>query len=450
MVPQLSDGLIDEAVILLRNLLRIDTTNPGGPETPAAIAVQQFLTSHGVRSDVLEPVEGRASVTARVAGTDISAPTLLLLSHLDVVPTGDPRGWNHEPLSADLSDGFIHGRGAIDDKGRTAMNAASIVSLHQDPAPGDVLFVAAADEEAGGTLGVRWLMDHHPETLDADFALGEGGGYRTSMGNRNLYTYAIAEKGAFRLRLTFRSGATGGHASIPGAENPAEVSARIAVDLATLRWPWIRSDATSAMLKALSNKGPVLLRAGQRALGLQFLGPALLGRGVGVSEAQRRALHAMFHTTVALTSLRSGHAEGGIPQEAEALFSVRYPPSASRNQVLVAINNRHRRAREYPEISDEREVRPRAAPPTSPLATAIMKTMDELDPTADLIPVLLPASTDLRDLDSRTVAYGFTPMRGITAEEVANTTHGVNERIAEGDIRFGVEATVRAAHHLGK
>ena len=169
-----------------------------------------------------------------------------------------------------------------------------------------------------------------------------------------------------------------------------------------------------------------------------------------MSEAQRRALHAMFRTTVALTSLRSGHAEGGIPQEASALFSVRYPPSASHDQVLVAIKNRLRRARVDPEISVEREVRPRAAPPTSPLATAIMETMGELDPAADLIPVLLPASTDLRDLDSRTVAYGFTPMRGITADEVANTTHGVNERIAEGDIRFGVEATVRTAHNLGK
>ncbi len=91
------------------------------------------------------------------------------------MPTGDPGGWNHEPLSADLSDGFIHGRGAIDDKGRTAINPASIVSLHRDPSPSDVLFVAAADEEEGGALGVRWLMDSYPETLDADFALGEGG-----------------------------------------------------------------------------------------------------------------------------------------------------------------------------------------------------------------------------------------------------------------------------------
>ena len=155
MVPRISDRLIDEAVVLFRNLLHIDTTNPGVPEALAAIAVQQFLTSYGVRSDVLEPVDGRASVTARVAGTDISAPTLLLLSHLDVVLTGDPGGWNHEPLSADLSDGFIHGRGTIDDKGRTAMNAALIVSLHQDPAPGEVLFVAAADEEEGGTRGVQ-------------------------------------------------------------------------------------------------------------------------------------------------------------------------------------------------------------------------------------------------------------------------------------------------------
>ncbi len=450
MARRILDGLIDETIVLLRDLLRIDTTNPGSAEAPAAFAVQEFLTSHGVQSAVFEPEKGRISITARVAGTNALAPSLLLLSHLDVVPAGDPQGWNHGSFSGDMSDGFIHGRGAIDDKGRTAINAASIVSLFQDPAPGDVLFVAAADEEEGGALGVRWLVDHHPETVGADFAVGEGGGYRTSMGDRDLYTYAIAEKGAFRLRLTFGSGAAGGHASIPGAENPAEVSARVAADLVTMRWPWTRSDATSAMLRTLSAHGPALRRAGQRALGLRFLGPALLSRGVGMSETQRRALHAMFHTTVALTSLQSGHAEGGIPQEAEALFSVRYPPSASRDQVLAAIRNRLRQARVEPEISVEREVRPRATPPTSPLATAFTETMAELDPAADLIPVLLPASTDLRDLDPRTVAYGFTPMRGITADEVASTAHGSNERIAVGDIGFGIEATVRTAHNLGK
>ncbi len=367
------------------------------------------------------------------------------------MPTGDPGGWNHEPLSADLSDGFIHGRGAIDDKGRTAINPASIVSLHRDPSPSDVLFVAAADEEEGGALGVRWLMDSYPETLDADFALGEGGGgYRTSMGDRDLYTYAIAEKGAFRLRLTFGSGAAGGHASIRGAENPAEVSARVAVDLATMRWQWTPSDATSAMRQALSAKGPVLRRAGQRALGLPFLGPALLSRGVGMSETQRQALHAMFHTTAVLTTLRSGHAEGGIPHEAEALFSVRYPPSTSRDQVLVTIENRLRRHRVDPEISVEREVRPRTTPRSSLLASAITETMAELDPAADLIPVRLPASTDLRDLDPKTIAYGFTPMRGITANEVASTAHGSNERIAVDDIGFGIEATVRTAHKLSR
>ena len=446
----LNDGIIDDAVSLLRDVIRIDTTNPGRPEAPAATVLERFLDERGVPANLLEPQPGRTSVVARISGTEPRAPSLLLLSHLDVVPAGDPDIWDHGPFSGDVDSGFVYGRGAIDDKGRAAVNAAVLVALRRDPPPGDVLFVAAADEETGGELGVKWLREHHPNTLAATFALGEGGGYRGEFGGRAFYAYATAEKGAFGIQLTFRAQDPGGHASVPGAENVAEAAAKAAVELTNMRWPWTRTQATVSTLRSFSAGGPLLGRVGPWALGLPVLGPLLLRRGIGMSEPQQQALHAMFHIITTLTSLESGRAHAGaMPNHAEVHFSVRYLPGTSPDDLAAAIGKRLARLGLDPEISIEHGVRPRTASPTSPLATAIRQTMAELDPTADLIPILLPASTDLRDLDPETVSYGFTPMRGITADEVPLLAHGPNERIAVADVGFGIEAVVRIAHRLG-
>ncbi len=435
----------------MRDLLRIDTTNPGRPEGPAASLIERFFADRGIQARMFEPEPGRVSVAARVPGVNAAAPTLLLLSHLDVVAAGDLAAWDHGPLSADVDGGFIFGRGAIDDKGRSAVNAATLAVLANDPPPGDVLFVAAADEEEGGRLGVGWLQEHHPDVLDADFALGEGGGYRTTFSGRTLFTYAIAEKGAFRLTLTFGASGPGdlGHASVPSGENPAEEATRAVAHLTRTHWAWTRTEATEAMVREISASGSWFRRVGQRALGMPIVGPMILRRGVGMTDSQRRALHAMFHLTVTLTGLQSGHAASGIPTEARALFSVRYLPGTSREEVLEAIRDRLAGARIDPEVEVGQESHPRTAPATSLLATTIRTTMAELEPSSDLVPMLLPASTDLRLLDPRTVSYGFTPIRSIPAEDIARLAHGPNERIAIDDIRLGVEATVRIAHQLG-
>ena len=448
---RVSDRLLDDAVQLLRDLVRTDTTNPGMPEAPAASLVEQFLGRHGVQTRRFEPEPGRASVAARVAGNDAGAPALLLLSHLDAVAVGNPESWRHGPFSAEVDGGFIHGRGTIDDKGRTAINAAALAALSRDPPPGDVLFVAAADEEQDGSLGVGWLREHRPDVLDASFALGEGGGYRTEFGGRGLFTYAVAEKGAFRLKLAFTTpAASRGHASVPAGENAAEAAARAAALLAQMRWRWTRTAATDAMLRRLSASGSRLRGLGRRALGVPVAGPMLLRRGVGMTESQRRALHAMFHTTVTLTALESGHAAGGIPDQASALFSVRHLPGTPREQVLGAIMDRLAAAGLRPEVTVSHESQPREAAPDSPLSAALRETMAELDPGSGLLPMLLPASTDLRFLRPGAVSYGFTPMRAISAEEAARLAHGPNERIAIDDVRLGIEATQRIAHRLGR
>ena len=442
------EDLAWEAVSLLQALIRIDTTNPGRPEAPAAQLVADFLTRHGVETQTLGPEPGRTSAAARVPGTVPDAPALLLLSHLDTVPVTRPEDWRHGPVSGDIADGYVWGRGALDDKGRTAINAATMAALAQERPPGDVLFVAAADEEEAGEMGVRWLMREHPHLLAASYALGEGGGFRGTLGAKEFYTYALAEKGAMRVHLRFRGGSTG-HASVPGRVAIAEVAAQATLRLATLPWPWTPTDATAEMLKELRQGQPFLRRLALRALASRPLGPVLLRQGIGLSVEQRDALHAMFHTTVAVTTLSAGQGAGVLPDEAEVQLAVRYLRARDRDETIRRIRASVTDLQIQPEVTIDKEARPRSSPVNSPLAATIRQVMARLDPGVSLTPTLLPASSDLRELEKGVVAYGFTPMRGLTADQVTRLVHGRDERMAVADVAFGIAATTEIARQLG-
>ncbi len=162
--------------------------DPGDGETRAARLVAARLDEVGIPATIVEPVPGRGSVVARLRGDGTGGEPLLLLSHLDVVPA-DAGEWTHDPFGADLADGYIWGRGAVDMKGMVAMEVAVMrllageaVAAGRDPAtdpvPGltrDVLFAGTADEEAGGHLGAGWIVEHHPGWLRAAGAVNEGG-----------------------------------------------------------------------------------------------------------------------------------------------------------------------------------------------------------------------------------------------------------------------------------
>lgn len=440
-------SLAQEAASLLQGLIRIDTSNPGRPEGPAARLLAEFFERHGIEAHTLEPEPGRTSVAARVSGTTPDAPALLLLSHLDTVPVSGSEQWSHSPFSGDAIDGFIWGRGALDDKGRTAVNAAALVALAQKPAPGDVLFVAAADEEEAGENGVQWLRQTHPEVLSAPYALGEGGGFRSSLGQKDFYTYAVSEKGAFRAHLRLRSGGTG-HASVPGGTDLVRVAAKAATQLGSLSWPWTPTKAAKAMLRELTRGQPLTRQLGLQALASRPLGPVLLKSGLGLSPTQHEALQAMFHTTVAITTLSAGQGVSILPDEAEIDLSVRYLRPQDRDEAVRRIRHVLAKLSIQPEMTIDKEARVRSAPIESPLVAAMREAMASLDPGVSLVPTLLPASSDLRDLEEGTVAYGFTPMRGISADEVARLVHGRDERMAIDDIAFGIEATVETARRL--
>src|SRR5439155_12067235 len=197
------------------------TTTPPGNETRAAELLREYLGDNGVTSELYARVPERANLVARLRGHG-SGPSLLLLSHTDVV-LADASGWNADPFGGELRGDEVWGRGALDMKGQVAAEAVAVASLARDgfEPGGDLIFAATADEEVGAGFGAQWLCEAHPEALRADYCINEGGGDRIELAGRPYYFCSTAEKNSapFSLRVLGRSG----HASMPGIADNALV-----------------------------------------------------------------------------------------------------------------------------------------------------------------------------------------------------------------------------------
>ena len=213
---------MSDVTALLQRLIRVDTTNPPGNETAAAELLRDYLEPAGLECELHARIPERANLVARLRGGD--GPTLALLSHIDVV-LADPKEWERDPFGGELVGGEVWGRGALDMKGQVAASAVALASLAREgfrPA-GDVIFIAAADEEVGAGFGLSWLCEEHPDAVRADFSINEGAGDRLDIGGRGVWLCASSEKmtAPFTLRVHGRSG----HASMPGIADNALLKA---------------------------------------------------------------------------------------------------------------------------------------------------------------------------------------------------------------------------------
>jgi len=216
-------SLRDEVATLLSELIRLDTVNPPGNETRAAEHLRAYLESNGVACELYAKVPERANLVARIPGSE-DGPRLALLSHTDTV-LADPAEWELDPWSGELRDGEIWGRGALDMKGQVAATAVAMASLAREgfQPKGDVIFIAAADEEVGVDFGLAWLCREHPEAVRAEYSINEGAGDRIELAGKPFYLASTAEKmsSPFVLRVRGRSG----HASMPSIADNALVKA---------------------------------------------------------------------------------------------------------------------------------------------------------------------------------------------------------------------------------
>jgi acetylornithine deacetylase/succinyl-diaminopimelate desuccinylase-like protein len=198
------DKVTQEATDLLSNYIQINTTNPPGNEIAAARMLKEKFLTDGIPATTWEPEKGRGIVAARLRGIGKHTKSIILLSHMDVVPA-NPKEWEVPPFSGTVKDGKIWGRGAIDDKGAGVIELMAMLAIKRAGIllDRDVIFIATGDEEEGGKAGAGWFVDHEGTVFsDAGYLLNEGGGIRAEPDGRKIYMVSVTEKTPLWLRLT--------------------------------------------------------------------------------------------------------------------------------------------------------------------------------------------------------------------------------------------------------
>ena len=414
----------DEAVELLQELIRLDTVNPPGNETAAAELLRDYLAGSGVESELYAKVPERANLVARLPGRG-DGPSFLLLSHTDTV-VADASEWQVDPWSGELRDGEIWGRGALDMKGEVAASAVAIASLAREgfEPKGDLIFVAAADEEVGEGYGLPWLCEAHPDAVRADYALNEGAGERVVVAGRTLYLCSTAEKmsSPFRLRVHGRAG----HASMPGiADNALTKAAPLIEKLAAYEPEQRLSVETDLLVQAV---------AGQKLEAAEALD---LARELDPFAAE--ILEPLLSLTLSPTMISASERRNVIPSTCEVVVDCRLLPGQTQAEVEPVLRGVLGDGDyEFEWVEGRGGTR---SPLETPLWDAVVGFVAETDPQAAVVPICVPGFTDSHWLRESfgTVAYGFFPSRTMDAQLAARLIHSADERIAVDDLALGVD-----------
>jgi acetylornithine deacetylase/succinyl-diaminopimelate desuccinylase-like protein len=417
-------SLQDEAVELLRRLLRLNTVNPPGNETAAAELLRDYLEGSGVEVALRGRVPERQSLVARLKGGD--GPSLGFLSHTDTV-VADARAWSRDPWSGDLADDHVWGRGALDMKGQVAASAVAIASLAREGfrPPGDLVFVASADEEVGPEHGLMWLCEEHPDLVRVDYAVNEGGGERVVLGGRPFYLCAAAEKMSSPIRITVHGRA--GHASMPEiAENALVKAAPLIERLAAHRpEPQVGPEVAGFLDVVLGERPPA---------------EQVLGRLAELDPLAAELISPLLAFTLSPTMIEASERRNVIPGTCELVVDRRLLPGQTPEGVEPLLRGILGDGASYELETIERWGGTRSALAT-PLWDAIAAWVEESDPGARLAPLCCAGFTDSHWLREAfgTVAYGFFPLRTMSAELAARLIHSADERAHVDDIGLGVE-----------
>jgi acetylornithine deacetylase/succinyl-diaminopimelate desuccinylase-like protein len=439
----------DDLVGLLRDLIHLRTVNPPGDEILAARHLEAVLLDAGLRPEVAEPFAGRGSIACRLRGDGTGGEPLLLLSHLDVVPA-PPDGWTHDPFGAEIADGYVWGRGAVDMKDMVAMEvevlrllAAETRAAGRDPAsdpvPGlrrDVLFCATADEEAGGVEGAGWVVEHRPEWIRAAGALNECGGVSFDVAGRRFYGIGVAEKGYAPYRITVRG--AWGHGSMPRDDNAAVLAAEVVRRLAA-QGPPRKTPVMTRFLDAVAAELPPHVGALVRSIADpdEPRSEAAIERLCDPSYA--RAARALLRDTASPDIVRSGVKYNVIPGIAEIEVDCRTLPGtdepAMRAEVLRRIGD----------LADRVQIELMIAAPAveAPVDTELYRllerTLRDHDPDGTPVPVMMAFATDAKHTAKLGVpTYGFSPLRLDPSERFLDRFHGADERVSLEALRFGL------------
>lgn len=433
------EGALWECIAHLQALIRMDTINPPGREIGVARYLDDVLRGAGIETTLMEPAPGRAALVARVRGNGRKRP-VLMMAHMDVVGVERDQ-WKTNPFGGEILDGYLYGRGAIDDKGMLAVNLQAMLLIqHHLVRAGrtidrDVIFLATSDEEAGGEFGIDWVIANHPAILEAEFALNEGGRVREVDGRPLYAAVQCGEKIPHNLRLVATG--TPGHAAIPLRDNAVVRLGRAVAIAGTHREPLDVGPITRRFFAGLSSLWP------DEALRAAFAdvssgSPRRQEAGARVLESQP-VFNAVLRNGISPTMLHAGVRANVIPGEASATLNVRLLPGQSIEELV----GRLRAAIGDDQVRIVVESRGDEAPPSpddSEMFVAIRDAVSALAPGVPALPFLSTGATDSAPLRKAGVrAYGLLPFP--LTEEDEGRMHGHDERVSVSSLQFAVRLT---------
>lgn len=434
--------VIAEAQNWLANLIRINTTNPPGNEMPAAQYIAAVLQKENIPHEVLEVAPGRGVVIGRLQAAPLpnSSKALLLVAHLDVVGA-EKTGWTVDPFGGVVKDGYLYGRGAIDDKGMAAAELAVMVALKRNAVrlDRDVIFLADADEEEGGPASIKTLIDKYWDKIACAFALNEGGRVTLKNGEVSYVGVQASEKIPYDVAVIATG--TAGHGSVPQAENPILHLAEAITKIGAYQPPVVMTAVTRTYFDQLSQIEDDYTGKWMRALEMPDRHDLAALRLSKMSPVW----NSMLHDSIAPTELQAGIHDNVVPSRARADLDVRLIPGDSIDSLVAQF----RKLVNDPQIRFE--VQPFfgvPAPPSSldtPLYRLIGNVVMQEFPGAATVPLLSPAATDSAELRLHNVqAYGLLPFPLTEAD--ALRAHGADERIPLASFRTGTGFLYRVVH----
>ncbi|MCB1647016.1 MAG: M20/M25/M40 family metallo-hydrolase [Pseudomonadales bacterium] len=421
--------LIEQAPERLKAYLKIDTINPPGNETRGVKWLAAILDEAGIPYETAESAPGRGNIWARLKGGD--EPALVLLHHIDVVPA-DAAHWDVDPLSAAVKDGYIYGRGAIDTKGLGITHLQAFLALHKSgrKLSRDVIFMATADEEAGGFYGAGWMVKNHREAFrNAGYLINEGGS-GALIGDTPVFRIEVTQKVPLWLRLTATD--TPGHGSSPRLTSSVNRILRAGNRIAETQFERRLIPPVQAMFEASAPfyKGEMskkLANISENVTDNDF---------VTALRIEQPGSAALLSNTCSITRLEGSNKINVVPPTAAMELDCRLlpdqDPDAFIDLLKVVAND--------PNIKFEKIMAftPAVSSTDTPLFRAISATLDSNFPGMKIIPSVSTGFTDshfMRDINI--TSYGFAPF--LYSEDAKPGVHGNNERINVETFNKGVQ-----------
>jgi len=420
------DAVGEETLQLLSDLIKINTTNPPGQETQVANYLQAVLAAEGIESELYALDPERANLVARIKGNGSKRP-ILFMGHTDVVGVQADK-WTEEPFSGLRKDGWLYGRGSLDDKDSVAAGLMVMLMLkrHGIELDRDIIFLAEAGEEGTPEVGINFMVEKHWDAIEAEYCLAEGASGILAEQGVKVVGVQTTEKLPRRATLVARG--TAGHGSVPRLDNAVAAIARAVARADAWQTEMRLNETTKAYFERLAT-----ISEPDDAFRYENVGNPEESDAIQQHFLENFPYHySLLRTSVVPTIIGGGFRKNVIPSEATAMLDIRMLPDedvdgfyAKLAEVIDDPNV---------EIVPERIYRP-AAPPSgmdNAMFESIERVAGNLYPNAIVLPTMSTGATDMSQVRAKGVpAYGIGPIRSLEELNSGNGAHSDNERVSE-------------------